>query len=325
MLEKEYRSLTLRLGLALLLMLLLLQVLMTVLGFVQQLLEVYLIEKAADIVYWSLYNLFYMLSYVLPIPFFILISEKKPRAPIRFDVRFPRRFVLMASASIGLTLAAGQINSLLVAPFVGEDTGVDLILDMVSPDKGYMVVPAFMMIVIIPAFCEELLFRGLVLGSLLPYGKVVAIIGSSLLFAAMHQSWGQLLYTAVAGIFLGMLYAESRSVWPSVLVHLLYNLLSFVQVFVYARIPNEWAAGKAVLGINLAVIGAGVVCAAIFMLLSGRRSKVPKQDESVLAGSNPSAQIDELPRGVAVRRFLSPSVTVYFVICLLVAMGEMIV
>ena len=98
-----------------------------------------------------------------------------------------------------------------------------------------------------------------------------------------------------------------------------------MQVVVYVRIPNESTAGKAVLGINLAVIGAGMVCAAILMLLSGRRRKASKQDERLLAGSDLSVQIGELPRGIAVRRFLSPSVTVYFVICLLVAMGEMIV
>lgn len=325
MLEKEYRSLTLRLGAALLFMLLLLQVLMTVLGFVQPLLEANLTEKAADIVYWSLFDLFYMLAFMLPVPFFMLISGKQQRAPIRFDVRFPRRFVLMAVASIGLTLAAGRLNALLVAPFAGADARTEMILDMVGSDKGYMVVLAFVMIVIVPAFCEEFLFRGLVLDSLLPYGKTVAVIGSALLFAALHQSFGQFLYSAVAGIFLGLLYAESRSVLPSFLVHLLYNLLSLVQVVVYVRIPNESTAGKAVLGINLAVMGAGMVCAAILLLLSWRRRKASKQDERLLVGSDLSVQIGELPRGIAVRRFLSPSVTVYFVICLLVAMGEMIV
>ncbi|MBO7296121.1 MAG: CPBP family intramembrane metalloprotease [Clostridia bacterium] len=325
MLEKEYRSLTLRLGAALLFMLLLLQVLMTVLGFVQPLLEANLTEKAADIVYWSLFDLFYMLAFMLPVPFFMLISGKQQRAPIRFDVRFPRRFVLMAVASIGLTLAAGRLNALLVAPFAGADARTEMILDMVGSDKGYMVVLAFVMIVIVPAFCEEFLFRGLVLDSLLPYGRAVAVIGSALLFAAMHQSFGQFLYSAVAGIFMGLLYAESRSILPSTLVHLLYNLLSFVQVVLYARIPDQTTAGRVTLCVDLTVIGAGIVCVALLMLLSGRRRKASKQDERLLAGSDLSVQIGELPRGIAVRRFLSPSVTVYFVICLLVAMGEMIV
>ena len=325
MLEKEYRSLTLRLGAALLFMLLLLQVLMTVLGFLQPLLEANLTEKAADIVYWSLFDLFYMLAFMLPVPFFMLISGKQQRAPIRFDVRFPRRFVLMAVASIGLTLAAGRLNALLVAPFAGADARTEMILDMVGSDKGYMVVLAFVMIVIVPAFCEEFLFRGLVLDSLLPYGRAVAVIGSALLFAAMHQSFGQFLYSAVAGIFMGLLYAESRSILPSTLVHLLYNLLSFVQVVLYARIPDQTTAGRVTLCVDLTVIGAGIVCVALLMLLSGRRRKASKQDERLLAGSDLSVQIGELPRGIAVRRFLSPSVTVYFVICLLVAMGEMIV
>ena len=328
MLEKQYKSLTLRLGAALLFMLLLMQVLMTVLGFMQPLLQTYLIEIAADIVYWSLFNLFYMLAYMLPVPFFMLISGKKQGEPICFDVRFPRCFTLITIASIGLTLAAGFANSLLISPFAGEDKGTEIILAMVSPDKGYMVVLAFMMLVIVPAFCEEFLFRGLVLGNLLPYGKTVAIIGSALLFAAMHQSFGQFLYSAAAGIFMGLLYVHSRSIWPSTIVHLLNNLLSFVQVIVYARIPNEAMAGKAMLCINFAVIGAGMACAAVLMLCALRKKRREvhrvKKNEGMFGGIALSGQSDKLSPGVAVRRFFSPAVIVYLVLCLLTAIGELV-
>lgn len=324
MLDKEYKSLTLRLGFALILMLVLLQVLMTGLSFGQLLFEAFLIEKAADILYWSLYNLFYMLSFMLPVPFFMLISGKKRGEPIRFEVRFPRHFALMAIAIVGVTLAAGQINALIMSPFTGESSSTDMLLDMLSPDKGYMAVLVFMMIVIVPAFCEEFLFRGLVLGNLLPYSKGIAVIGSALLFAAMHQNFGQFLYTAIAGIFLGILYAESRSIWPSTIVHMLNNLLSFVQMIVYARIPDELTAGRVTLCIDLAVIGPGIACAVVLMLLQGRKSKAEKQDDGMFGRIDLPEQPRALSEGVAWRKFFSPTIITFIALSFLLALGNLL-
>ncbi len=324
MYDKEYKSLTLRLGFAVLLMLVLLQGLMTVLAFGQLLFETLLIEKAADILYWSLYNLIYMLSFMLPVPFFMLISGKKQGEPIHFEVRFPRRFALMAIASVGMILAAGQINSLIVAPFSGESTSTDMILDMVSPDKGYMVVLVFIMIVIVPAFCEEFLFRGLVMGNLLPYGKGIAVVGSALLFAAMHQNFGQFLYTFVAGILTGLLYAESRSIWPSTLVHMLNNLLSFVQMILYARIGNELTSGRVTLCINLATIGAGIVCLALLIGLSKREKKAPEQDQGLFGHIDLPKRQRELSEGALTRKFFSPSIIVFLALSFAMAVLTLI-
>ena len=49
-------------------------------------------------------------------------------------------------------------------------------------------------IVIVPAFCEEFLFRGVVLSNLMPYGKGTAIIVISVPFGLMHGNFYQFLY-----------------------------------------------------------------------------------------------------------------------------------
>ena len=324
MLEKEYKSLTLRLGFALILMLVLLQGLMTVLALGQMLFETFFVETAADILYWSLYNLFYMLSFMLPVPFFMLISGKKQGEPICFEVRFPRHFALMAVAAVGLTLAAGQVNALIMSPFAGESSSTDMLLDMLTPDKGYMVVLVFMMIVIVPAFCEEFLFRGLVLGNLLPYGKTVSVMGSALLFAAMHQNFSQFLYTFVAGIFLGLLYAESRSIWPSTIVHMLNNLLSFVQMLLYARITDELTASRITLCIDLAIIGLGIACAAVLMLLYKRKKKAEKRYEGLFGRIDLLTNEQELSPGAVMRKFFSPSIIAFIALSFLLALGNLL-
>ena len=328
MYEKEYRALTLRLGFAVLLMFLLLQGLMTLLGVSQLLFEAFLNEKAANVLYWGLYNVFYFASFVLPVPFFALISRKISTQPMCFDVRFPKHFWLMATAAVGIIMAVGQINSLLTSPFAGDNSSSDVLLDLIVPDKGYMVVLVFVMIVIVPPFCEEFLFRGLVLGNLLPYGKGVAIVGSALLFGAMHQNFSQFLYTTAAGILLGYLYVESRSIWPSTLVHMLNNLLSFAQMMVISRVQDEMMANRIAICMNLLAIFAGLGAAVLLVLIKKREKPTKEPLVSAFGVSldeGKAVQHKPLGDGVAVRSFFSPSVAVFICLCLVMAVFNLIV
>ena len=320
MYDKEYKSLTLRLGFTLLFMLLLLLVFMTPLGFGQLLFVAWLTPTAANVLYWGLYCFFYYVAFMLPVPFFMLISGKRKTQKMHLQMRFTRSFPWMALASLGVITATGQINSLLVSPFSGNAGGDDILMELITPDQSYMVVLVFVMLVIVPPFCEEILFRGLVLGNLLPYGKGVAVIGSALLFAAMHQSFSQFLYTAVAGVLMGLLYVESKSIWPSTLVHMLNNMLSFVQMMVYARVADEMMAGRVVLCINLAVIAVGCVSIAVLACKACKE----KQSASVGQGlfgqySLPEHQLP-LSQGVLMRRFFSPTILLYLIISLVVAL-----
>ena len=320
MCDKEYKSVTLRLGLALLVMLGVLEVLMTVLSVGQMLLPSLLTQKAADVLYWGLYCIFYYAAFMLPVPFFMLISRHRSTQKMHLEVRFPRRFVWMALACLGVIMAAGRINSLLVSPFIGSGTGNDVLSELISPDRGYMVVLVFIMMVIVPPFCEEILFRGLVLGNLLPYGKGIAVVGSALLFAAMHQNFGQFLYTAVAGVLMGILYVESKSIWPSTVVHLLNNLLSFVQMILFSRVSDELVAGRIVLCLDLAVMAAGALSIAVLACTANAEKKAEPRSEGLFGKANLPVQPMQLSQGMAMRGFFSVPIIMYLVISLAVAL-----
>ena len=329
--DKEYKALTLRLGFALLLMFVLLQGLMTVLGFGQMLFAPILSEKVGNLLYWGLYNVFYFASFMLPVPFFMLISRKQSTQKMALDVRFPRHFALMAVAAVGMIMAAGQINSLLVSPFVGENASTQVLLDLISGDKGYMVVLVFVMLVIVPPFCEEFLFRGLVLGNLLPYGKGMAIVSSALLFSLMHQSFSQFLYTAVAGVVLGLLYTESGSIWPSTLVHMVNNLLSFGQMILMARISDQMLANRIVICMNLLVIFAGCICMLILVLKAKKQPEQSEQSKPLgsMFGVTPDrASLAEpvvLSHGMSLRGLFTPSVAVFAALSMVMAVLNLIV
>lgn len=321
--DKQYKALTLRLGFAVLLQVVLLQVLMTALGIAQLIMVTTMTEKAANVLYWGLYNVFYLISFMLPVPFFMLIRGKINTEKIFFDVRFPKQFALLTMSCLGLITAVSQINSLLLAPFAGGGSASnDVMMDLMGSDKSYMVVLMFVMLVIVPPFCEEFLFRGLILGNLLPYGKGVAIVGSALLFGAMHQNFSQFLYTVAAGVLLGMLYVESRSIWPSTLVHMLQNLLSFIQLIIMSRVEDEMLASRIVICMNLAVIFIGLICTVMLLIGAKNQKKTPDLSHGAFETTPHSSYFASsvaLSSGMAVRGFFSPSVAVYIVLSFVMA------
>jgi len=71
---------------------------------------------------------------------------------------------------------------------------------------------------------EEILLRGVVLGAVRErFGAWPAILVSALAFASLHASLWSLLPLAVLGIGLGWLATRSRSLWPAIAAHVLYN------------------------------------------------------------------------------------------------------
>ena len=299
--DKQYRRLTLRLGFSLLLLFLLLQAGMTGLVFVKNVLASHLSPALGNGVYWGLYSLAYLLCFLIPILFFKLLSLRSQNQPIFFELRLPRGFLPLCVAMMGAVTLVSYINALLVAPFGGKGTAQPL-LDILQNGEPYVIAAVFIMLVIVPPICEELLFRGLVLGNLLPYGRGVAIFGSALLFAAMHQNFSQLLYAFVAGILLGLLYERSRSIWPCMLFHMLNNLWSFVSLMIYVRMPDEEKAGWLVLGLNGILILGGAICALLVLLVRVILSKNPEATEAAYKPAHP------------IRDFFSPSMIVFLIV-----------
>lgn len=71
---------------------------------------------------------------------------------------------------------------------------------------------------------EEILFRGAILNSLKPYGKVFAIVTTSAMFGFFHGDLTQGLFAFVVGLVLGYLSCEYSIFW-SILVHISNNLI----------------------------------------------------------------------------------------------------
>jgi sodium transport system permease protein len=99
------------------------------------------------------------------------------------------------------------------------------------PMRPVAMLQYMLVFVVLPAVCEELAFRGLILSGLRRrFQPWMAIVLSSFLFALYHFNVFQFLPAFVLGMVLGLLAVRSGSVLPGMLFHLLHNgmLIGFV-------------------------------------------------------------------------------------------------
>ena len=92
----------------------------------------------------------------------------------------------------------------------------------------------FISVVIAAPLIEEVLFRGLLFGSLKELiGLPGAIILSGVIFGALHgTSVGTVIATSTAGIALAYIYAMSKNIVHTMIAHGLLNLIVLCRVFI---------------------------------------------------------------------------------------------
>ncbi len=83
-------------------------------------------------------------------------------------------------------------------------------------------------LLIVAPIAEEFVFRGIVLKTIAPYGKKLAIVVSAALFGLMHGNLTQFLGAFVCGIVFAAVDVKYGSIVPSIIVHMLNNSLPLI-------------------------------------------------------------------------------------------------
>jgi uncharacterized protein len=158
----------------------------------------------------------------------LLILLGLPKRPM-FGLRSPPswgRAVGWAAAGLGAIWALNLALSPLLD--AGEEQG--LLPEEWDSDR----LPAFVLVGLTITFVgpvtEELMFRGVGFALLEPYGKWVAILGTGILFGALHGLLIALPILAAFGVILGWLRWRTASVYPCILLHVVFNGIAIVSV-----------------------------------------------------------------------------------------------
>ncbi len=166
----------------------------------------------------------------LPALLMAIILTGRPRQSLLL-VRVPRLITCMVAVSLavllhplGLQLATWIRELYPVQHEVQSDLEGFTQLLQTAP---YAWLP-YVIMAVLPAFCEELAFRGFVLSGLRHIGSKWWAIGLSAVFFGMaHGLAQQSLAAAIVGLAIGYIAVQTGSIVPCMLFHMTYNGLMF--------------------------------------------------------------------------------------------------
>ena len=161
-------------------------------------------------------------------------------------------------------------------------SSLDLLkLNFTAGDTLAIIIYAFILAPILPAICEELLFRGVILDGLREFGDLFAIIISGLLFALMHGNYAQTILQFVIGCEIAFAVIITGNYFVGVVMHFANNLFSVI----YSLIIEFIAVGSKNLG-NLTeafmiLAGLAMICIAISYCYGLTKFKEGKSNKSI--------------------------------------------
>jgi uncharacterized protein len=118
-----------------------------------------------------------------------------------------------------------RLLSLLYVVVSGDMSDVQGIYTRTGASGPVALVLSLLFIAVVTPIGEEFCFRGVVTTALLRYGPVAGVLGSAVVFAAVHGANSAAITAFVEGLVAAELLRRSSSIWPSVVVHLVNNLL----------------------------------------------------------------------------------------------------
>ena len=156
----------------------------------------------------------------------------------------------------------------------------------------WMLIVATVSVSLIPAFSEELLFRGIMQTQFSKRKKAIAAIAlTSMFFMLMHSDITSLTYTYAAGVVIGLIYYYTKSIWTAITFHATINFMGVAATYIISLLGIDLAEqasisaitenAEALLALSVQFIFI-IPCAGICVLLFWVLRKVsPKRKETV--------------------------------------------
>ncbi len=182
----------------------------------------------------------YLISASLGLLFIWLIMRKK--APVRSlfeerNVMTPTAFFCCFFVFMGIQLPASLLDMLVET--ILNNFGLTASAGMEAATAGSKTISMFIYASIVAPVVEELIYRGFIMNALKKYGKVFAIVISSILFGLMHCNLIQSIFAMTVGLILGYV-AMNYSIKWSILLHFINNcIFGEMMVLVTKNMPTS--------------------------------------------------------------------------------------
>ena len=158
-------------------------------------------------------------------------------------------------------------------------------------DNAWRLIAGIITMAILPAICEELLFRGLIFKGLQEkFNPHIAILISAAMFTLLHGSLQQTVYQFILGMMLGYAIHYGKSIIYPILLHFVNNIVVVISSFCYTMqgidvnvAPVYNSAWDYILPVLCFVLAAVIIVGLIFVLkyLDSRNKKEIESNEVV--------------------------------------------
>ena len=172
----------------------------------------------------------------------------------------------------GLLFSLNSLNGYLIKLF--ELMGYTPKSSTLPNLSGWNLLPAILVIAVLPAVLEEFLFRGIILNNIEgEVGSVRTIFLVGFIFSLYHGSVEQTIYQFICGCLFALLSIRSRSITPVVLIHFINNAIILILYAVGALDAN----GNLIIsqGGDIAITVTSAIClvGAVVWLILDRKIK----------------------------------------------------
>jgi len=118
-----------------------------------------------------------------------------------------------------------------------EETTSSLLQNMLSIESPFELFLNILVVAIIPAFGEELLFRGVIQRNFEKWFRNphAAVWLAAILFSTFHLQFEGFLPRMMLGALLGYLYFYSKSLWIPIIAHFIYNGIQIIAIYLYSN------------------------------------------------------------------------------------------
>ena len=184
----------------------------------------------------------------LPAFFFALIVSKRPLDYLGLNKPTNTQLILLVIAiavtALFLSGGLGELNKLIPISKKWElkfkkmeDNYADQVMMLANMKSIADYFISLLMIAILPALFEELLFRGTLQQLFIKWFKNahVAIFVTSFLFSIIHFSYFGFLPRLALGLMLGYIFYFSKNIWLSMLMHFINNGVAITALYFATR------------------------------------------------------------------------------------------
>ena len=184
----------------------------------------------------------------LPAIIFARIVNRKPFSYIGFNnaISGKQVFILIGIVLIGLILSAAlsELNAMiplsksLAQSFKAMEDEYDKQVFSIANMKTVQdYIMSLIIIALLPAIFEEMLFRGCLQPVMINITKNVfaGILLTGILFSALHGSFYGFLPRLALGLILGYIFYFSKNLWLSIIFHFFNNALGITQMYALSR------------------------------------------------------------------------------------------